>query len=36
MAGLSDTHRQLLSQLAAQIVAADADRRGIDLRTATG
>lgn len=36
VAGLSDTDRQLLSQLATQIVAADADRHGIDLRTAAG
>jgi len=34
VAGLPDTDRQLLSQLAAEIVAADADRGGIDLRTA--
>jgi MarR family transcriptional regulator, lower aerobic nicotinate degradation pathway regulator len=33
-AGLSDHDRQLLSQLATQIVAADAQRRGIDPRTA--
>jgi DNA-binding MarR family transcriptional regulator len=33
---LPDTDRQLLSRLAAQIVAADADRRGIDLRTTAG
>ena len=32
-AGLPDADRQLLAQLAARIVAADADRRGIDLRT---
>ncbi len=32
--GLSGPDRQLLSQLAARIVAADAQRRGIDLRTA--
>lgn len=32
-AGLPDADRQLLSGLAARIVAADADRRGIDLRT---
>jgi len=32
-AGLPDADRQLLSRLAARIVAADADRRGIDLRT---
>jgi DNA-binding MarR family transcriptional regulator len=36
VARLPDTDRQLLSQLAAQIVAADADRRGIDMRTAAG
>jgi DNA-binding MarR family transcriptional regulator len=36
VAGLPDTDRQLLSRLAAQIVAADADRRGIDMRTAAG
>ena len=30
------TDRQLLARLAAQILAADADRRGIDLRTAAG
>ena len=35
-AGLPDTDRQLLARLAAQILAADADRRGIDLRTAAG
>ncbi len=35
-AGLPDTDRQLLSQLAAQIVAADAHRRGTDLRTTPG
>jgi MarR family transcriptional regulator, lower aerobic nicotinate degradation pathway regulator len=35
-AGLPDSDRQLLSQLAARILAADADRRGIDLRTAAG
>ncbi|MGI8448479.1 MAG: MarR family winged helix-turn-helix transcriptional regulator [Streptosporangiaceae bacterium] len=34
--GLPDADRQLLAQLAARIVAADADRRGIDLRTAAG
>jgi MarR family transcriptional regulator, lower aerobic nicotinate degradation pathway regulator len=33
-AGLSDCDRQLLSQLATLIVAADAQRRGIDPRTA--
>jgi len=33
VAGLPDTDRQLLSQLAARIVTTDADRRGIDLRT---
>ena len=33
VAGLPDTDRKLLSQLAARIVTADADRRGIDLRT---
>jgi MarR family transcriptional regulator, lower aerobic nicotinate degradation pathway regulator len=33
VAGLPDTDRQLLSHLAAQIVVADADRRGIDPRT---
>jgi DNA-binding MarR family transcriptional regulator len=33
---LPDTDRQLLSRLAAQIVAVDADRRGIDLRTTAG
>ena len=32
-AGLPDPDRQLLAQLAARIVAADADRRGIDMRT---
>ena len=32
-AGLPDADRQLLARLAARIVAADADRRGIDLRT---
>ena len=32
-AGLPDADRQLLAQLAARIVTADADRRGIDLRT---
>jgi hypothetical protein len=32
-AGLPDADHQLLAQLAARIVAADADRRGIDLRT---
>jgi MarR family transcriptional regulator, lower aerobic nicotinate degradation pathway regulator len=32
--GLTDTDRQLLSRLAAQIVAADALRCGIDLRAA--
>jgi MarR family transcriptional regulator, lower aerobic nicotinate degradation pathway regulator len=32
-AGLPDADRQLLAQLAARIVAADADRRGIDMRT---
>jgi DNA-binding MarR family transcriptional regulator len=32
-AGLPDADRQLLAQLAARIVAADADRRGIDTRT---
>jgi DNA-binding MarR family transcriptional regulator len=32
VASLPDTDRRLLSQLAAQIVTADADRRGIDLR----
>jgi len=32
-AGLPDTDRQLLSQLATRIVAADAYRRGIDLPT---
>jgi DNA-binding MarR family transcriptional regulator len=35
-AGLPDADRQALAQLAARIVAADADRRGIDLRTAAG
>jgi MarR family transcriptional regulator, lower aerobic nicotinate degradation pathway regulator len=35
-AGLPDTDRQRLSQLAARIVAADADRRGIDLHGAAG
>jgi MarR family transcriptional regulator, lower aerobic nicotinate degradation pathway regulator len=35
-AGLPDTDRRLLSQLAARIVAADADRRGIDLRPDAG
>ena len=34
VAGLADADRRLLSQLAARIVAADADRRGIDLRSA--
>ncbi|MFF1747255.1 MarR family winged helix-turn-helix transcriptional regulator [Streptomyces mirabilis] len=34
VAPLSDTDRQRLSQLAAQVVASDAIRRGIDLRTA--
>jgi DNA-binding MarR family transcriptional regulator len=34
VAGLPDTDRKLLSQLAARIVISDADRRGIDLRTA--
>jgi MarR family transcriptional regulator, lower aerobic nicotinate degradation pathway regulator len=33
---LPDTDRRLLSQLAARIVGADAYRRGIDPRTATG
>jgi DNA-binding MarR family transcriptional regulator len=33
VAGLADTDRKLLSQLAARIVTTDADRRGIDLRT---
>jgi MarR family transcriptional regulator, lower aerobic nicotinate degradation pathway regulator len=32
-AGLPDPDRQLLAQLAARIVAADAERRGIDMRT---
>jgi MarR family transcriptional regulator, lower aerobic nicotinate degradation pathway regulator len=32
-AGLPDADRQLLAQLAARIVAADADRRGLDMRT---
>ena len=31
--GLPDADRQLLAQLAARIVAGDADRRGIDMRT---
>jgi len=31
--GLPDTDQKLLSQLAARIVTADANRRGIDLRT---
>ena len=35
-AGLPDADRQLLAQLAARIVAADADRRGIDLSTTAG
>ena len=35
-AGLPDADRQLLAQLAARIVAADAHRHGIDLRTAAG
>ena len=35
-AGLPDADRQLLARLAARIVAADADRRGVDLRTAAG
>ena len=34
VAGLPDTDRKLLTQLAAQIVTTDAHRRGIDLRTA--
>lgn len=34
--GLPDADRQLLAQLAARIVAANADRRGVDLRTAAG
>jgi MarR family transcriptional regulator, lower aerobic nicotinate degradation pathway regulator len=34
VSGLPDTDRQLLSQLATQVVAADADRRGLGLRTA--
>lgn len=33
VAPLSDADRQRLSQLAAQVVASDAQRRGIDLRT---
>ncbi len=33
VAGLPDTDRKLLSQLAARIVTTDAGRRGIDLRT---
>ena len=33
VAGLPDTDRKLLSQLAARIVTTDADRQGIDLRT---
>jgi DNA-binding MarR family transcriptional regulator len=33
VAGLPDTDQRRLSQLAAGIVTADADRRGIDLRT---
>jgi DNA-binding MarR family transcriptional regulator len=33
VAPLPDTDRQRLSQLAAQVVASDAHRRGIDLRT---
>jgi DNA-binding MarR family transcriptional regulator len=36
VAGLPETKQQLLSQLATQIVAADADRHGIDLRTSAG
>ena len=32
VAGLPETDRKLLSQLAARIVTTDADRRGIDLR----
>jgi DNA-binding MarR family transcriptional regulator len=35
-AGLPDADRQLLAQLAARIVAADAGRRGIDLSTTAG
>jgi DNA-binding MarR family transcriptional regulator len=35
-AGLPDADRQLLAQLAARIVAADADRRGTGLSTAAG
>jgi MarR family transcriptional regulator, lower aerobic nicotinate degradation pathway regulator len=35
-AGLPDTDRQLLARLAAQILAAEADRRGIDLRSVAG
>lgn len=34
--GLGESDRQVLSRLAAHIVAADAHRHGIDLRTATG
>jgi MarR family transcriptional regulator, lower aerobic nicotinate degradation pathway regulator len=33
VAPLPDTQRQLLSRLATRMVGADADRRGIDLRT---
>jgi DNA-binding MarR family transcriptional regulator len=33
VAGLPETDRKLLSQLAARIVTTDADQRGIDLRT---
>jgi DNA-binding MarR family transcriptional regulator len=36
VAGLPDSDRQRLSQLATRIVATDADHRGIDLRTGTG
>jgi DNA-binding MarR family transcriptional regulator len=36
VAGLPDSDRQQLSQLASQVVAADADRHGIDLRTTAG
>ena len=34
VAPLPDTDRQLLARLATRIVTADADRRGVDLRTA--
>jgi MarR family transcriptional regulator, lower aerobic nicotinate degradation pathway regulator len=36
VAPLPGTDRQALSRLATQVVTADADRRGVDLRTASG